>query len=120
MKSFFASRIPKLIRIKTVSEADIADAQNRGPLHLFGVGTDMAWGSWGSRIPCITISTRTSLNVLQAQEAGDILAAPFWALFLGWALESIDPGHLQGAMVADTARAIAAYRYITGLKEVAS
>jgi len=134
LRAYLASKIPALHRVTSITQADVDRAQSYGPLHLFGVGTDIAWGSWGSRVPFITISSRTALALMQHQTVtmshgfdtnglGKVLihvslddSAPIWALVLGAFLESVDNGHLQAAMVMDVARTVAAYKALTGLR----
>jgi len=108
MRAALAARIPHLHPVLSVSQADIDGAVRRGLLHLIGVSIDAMAGLFGARIPFITISCRTALRILKGQETGHPdweHECPLWALALGAALESIDPGHLQAAMVADFARA---------------
>lgn len=109
--------LPTLRRVTSVTEADIAATEADGLLHMIGVGLDCTAGIFGSRIPFITISTRTALRILEAQEKGNVLVfAPAWALDLGRLLEWIDPGHLQAAMVADFARCVQSQRRIGGVQ----
>lgn len=95
--------LPTLHRVAVCTQADMDGAVKRSLAHLILVSLDALAGLVGARIPFITISTRTALAILAAQEAGTT-AAP-WARWLGAALEAVDPGHLQAAMVADLARA---------------
>jgi len=83
-----------------------------GLIHGLLVAEDAAIGLFGARIPFITISTRTALAILRAQEAGTA-AAP-WARWLGALLELLDPGHLQAAMQADYDRATLVLYLIRG------
>lgn len=125
LNHYFASRIPVLKPVSVITQADIDSSANRGMLHLMLVGVDATAGLFGARIPCVTISARTAHTLLQHQYhmegapapncyADVNVAAPLWALALGWALESVDPGHLQAAMQADAARALNAYHYLVG------
>jgi len=104
--------IPKLVRVKAVTEADIAATEKDGLLHLFAVGLDAAAGIFGARVPFITISSRCALRLLACQESGS--TPPVWAAELGTFLEWIDPGHLQAAMVADFARCVQTQRLLAG------
>lgn len=121
----FGKAIPKLTRVTAVTPEQSAAALSESLVHLFLVGCDATWGLLGSRVPFITISTRTALACLDAQaehHEGDGPGirwdqyCPMWALMLGALLETINPGHLQGAMVADFARGQNVVRQISGLK----
>jgi len=119
MRTFFASRIPTLARVTSITDQQLADDVNRGPLHRFFVMWDVAWGVWGGPEPYTTISARCAMNLLAAQAKDGLTwqnTAPLWALALGWFLEYIDPGHLQGAMIADVSRQIAGAQYLTGIR----
>ena len=87
--------------------------QTEGLIRRVLVSLDMAAGQFGAAVPSITISARTGLALLRAQNSG--VPAPLWALVLGAFLEIIDPGHLQSALVADFARATVVRNLIAGL-----
>jgi len=126
MRAYLAGKIPVLFEVEAITPASITDATSRGPLHLFCVGIDATWGVWGSRLIYTTISARTGRALLSAQnykvfkavlpwsEAPEWYAvAPLWALALGAFLETINPGHLQAAMLADVTRNILAINNLT-------
>jgi hypothetical protein len=117
IRSALAAKIPSLTTVASISDAQLAANTNAGVVHRFLVCCDVAWGVWGGPEPCTTISSRCAYTLMQAQQRGSVEHfAAFWALALGAFLETIDPGHLQGAMVADTARAIAGIAYLTGIR----
>jgi hypothetical protein len=117
LRTYFASKIPALYRVETVTDAQLATNTNQGVLHRFLVCCDVAWGVWGGPEPCTTISSRCAFTLLQARRSGSVEHfAAFWALALGAFLESIDPGHLQGAMIADVSRQVGGALYLTGTR----
>jgi hypothetical protein len=112
IRDTLAARIPHLYLVTFVNDAELAANTNHGVLRRFITACDVAWGVWGGPEPCTTISSRTAKTLLDFQ--GGIVHAPLWALMLGATLEVIDPGHLQGAMIADVARQVAGMKYLTG------
>lgn len=121
-RQWLGTRIPTLQYPTSVGDADLQAVQNNGIIHRWFVGADAAWGAIGSQVPATTISGRTGRVNCDAQHARlDVGAhwydtAPYWALALGWALEAVDSGHLQGAMNADVARQVAGILYLTGIR----
>ena len=121
MRKFLAKRIPALVRVTSVSEEVIASSVKASVAHSFLVSLDATVGVFGGHIPFITISSRTALALLKAQQVGDVSKAPLWALLLGaaletpWAIPFISyHGHLQGAMEGDFARTQFVMRFISG------
>jgi hypothetical protein len=120
MRAWLAKSIPPLHYPLTVTDTDVQAVQNNGVIHRWLVGADAAWGAIGSKVPATTISGRTGRTLCDAQSARIAVdtnwydSAPIWALALGWALEGVDSGHLQGAMNADLARQVAGILYLTG------
>jgi len=103
-----ASRIPKLFYVVPGSMSDAAAAAyiNDPLLRRVFVAFDVLVGVFGGTIQDMTISDRTALRLLEAQRAGNLANAPYWALLLGAFLEEIDPGHLQGAILSDYCRSV--------------
>lgn len=119
---YCASKIPALAVRTFITDTDIAVVEAYGPLHRFLMNSDIAWGVWGTHTPSTTISGRCGKTLQLTQVAhpfGWSLDAPMWALALGAFLETIDPGHLQGAMDADLARQVAGILYLTGIRVLA-
>lgn len=114
IRDTLAARIPHLYLVTFVNDAELAANTNRGAMHRFLTACDVAWGVFGGPEPCTTISSRCAKNLLDRQ--GGIVHAPLWALLLGAALEMIDPGHLQGAMIADVSRQVGGQLYLTGIR----
>lgn len=131
MRSALAARVPPLKRVTTCTQGDIDGSVHRSVAHLLLVSLDALAGVVGGRVPFVTISCRTALALLKAQEEfysdpkGPGLTwdyyAPMWALVLGamletkWALPFISyPGHLQDAMVGDFARSQYVSKLISG------
>jgi hypothetical protein len=111
MRAFLAARIPALVRVTSATDAEVRAAESESLGHMILVSLDATLGLFGARIPFVTISTRTALALLRAQETGGTATAPLWALALGaaletpWALPFVSShGHLQGAMQYDFAR----------------
>ena len=124
IRLWLGARIPFLRRVTQCSQADIDAAMQESLAHKMLVATDALAGLFGSPIPFITISTRTALALLPMDATKDdvvmnALHWPLWAMALGYALERIDPGHLQSAMVADFARATYVQNHISGLGRAA-
>lgn len=115
IRTWLAVRIPTLTRVTSVTDAQLAANINRGVWHRFIVAWDVAYGVWGGPEPCTTISSRCAFTLMQAQ-AWSLMSAPMWALTLGAFLEFVDPGHLQGAMIADVARQVGGALYLTGIR----
>jgi hypothetical protein len=114
LRSALAAKIPRLYQVTFVNDAEVLAVRNNGPLHRFLATADAAWGVWGGPEPYTTISSRTAHRLLESQH--DLAGAPLWALLLGAALETVDPGHLQGAMIADVSRQVAGIFYLTGIR----
>jgi len=121
LRALCATRIPVLTPVTFVTDAQLAENVNRGVLHRFVCACDVAWGCWGGPEPVTTISSRTAMTLMDAQMhlVGRTQGAPMWALLLGAALEIIDHGHLQGAMVADVSRQVGGLKYLTGTRVLA-
>ncbi len=111
MRAALARRVPALSRVTAATPEQVRAAESESLGHMLLVSLDATFGLFGARIPFITISSRTALALLAAQEAGGTATAPFWALLLGaaletrWAIPFVSyPGHLQSAMEYDFAR----------------
>jgi len=104
LRQWFRQRIPTQDVIADVSAAQMASNEADGLLHLFLAVCDCAWGVFGARVPFVTISSRTAVAIMTDQHGGAEASLAFLAL--AWALEAIDPGHLQSARVADVCRQI--------------
>ena len=111
IRSRLSAKLPTLKPVEYVTQAEIDAAAHDGLILLFLICCDCAYGVFGGRIPFVTISARTALRVMQDQQA--LSACPIVLLALARALELVDPGHLQAAMVGD------ACRQIQGLRRVA-
>lgn len=121
IRTICEARIPALTLVTDVTDQQLAENMNRGAWHRFIVMWDVAWGVWGGPEPVTTISSRCARTLLNSQvtsSIGTTLQAntPLWALALGAFLEMIDPGHLQGAMIADVSRQIGGLKYLTGVR----
>jgi len=114
LRDTLAARIPHLYLVTFVNDAELAANTNHGVLRRFLTACDAAWAVWGGPEPDVTISARCAKTLLDNQ--GAFVHAPLWSLMLGAALEAIDPGHLQGAMIADVARQVGGLIYLTGIR----
>lgn len=122
MRQWCSARIPELHVVTSVTDDQLLEFTNRGVLHRFFVACDVAWGVWGGPEPCTTISSRTAKVILDGQHMRQILVnpwweiVPLWSLILGALLEMAEPGHLQGAMLADVSRQVGGLKYLTGVR----
>ena len=120
-----AGKIPQDLFVPVkLTPKDLESSARRGLLHRLLVTADIWLGQYGSTVPDTTISSRTALtlitwrmSVVTARDGIYIHAfsyehAPLWALALGAALEWVDPGHLQQALIGDAARAVCALGYL--------
>ena len=115
IRTYLASKIPelKLVDPKTITHDIIYNTTNEGLIHRFLVAIDMAGAVFGGKIQDQTISSRCAVRLYVAEQSTVVAGgkeppvdAPLWALTLGAALEAIDPGHCQAAILADYCRGI--------------
>ena len=121
MKSWLASKIPRLQLVESMTWKEATDTSNVSWLHSVLVSLDMTAGKFfrglrGRSEPTLTISCRLaySFTVYQTDKypAGN-LDASWGMLMLGAALEWLDPGHMQSAIRADYARGWRAMKYLS-------
>ena len=124
LRTFFAAKIPPLLLPQNMKTEELNAATRRGLLHRLLIAIDGAAGVFGAWVPG-TISARTAVRLracqwIETDGAGAIKAVtwhpdtPTWALALGAFLESVDHGHLVGALRADTARSVLTLLSVTG------
>ena len=100
MRAFLIKKIPKIAKgVGWLTQEVIEKYTNRGLIHRILVLIDVLFGQFGSSVIYITISARI------AKRCQDPSTAPLWALLVGAILETISPGHLQAAIIADLCRA---------------